>query len=368
MTPPRRIAPLAVAVSAGLVVDLAHAEALTERATLEGQTAPATRVATGAPTAGPWTLGVEAFALYSHRLSGEGEPSSDGRFDLGRLHVGARYQRDAFTGRVVLEGVRSTADGALVGVAGDSLVVRAREAYGEYRLPGDVAVRAGVVPTLTIPAIEGTWLLRAVTATPLEQFRLATPADAGAQAQWTLPQGLGSLAAGVTNGEGYASREFDLGKTGELALTLRPLAGIGVRALTLFGSGSRGTLGASSARNDRATGAVLWQGARLRAGVTYTQGWGLAGDGAMRPTLLEAFVSGEPFEGVLLGARATRFVLDARGAEPRAEAIVASAGYRVEPELELHLVADIGRANDAARLAQPAADRSEVRVVLRALF
>jgi hypothetical protein len=370
MTRSRSIAfALSVPLAAVTVASTASAaEALDPAPTLEGRAAPPTRVATGTPTIGPLTIGVEAFAFYSQRLSGTGEPSSDSRFDLGRLHVGARYERERFTGRVVLEGVRSTADGALVGVAGDSLVIRAREAYGALRLPFDVSIAAGIVPTLTIPVIEGTWLLRAVTATPLEQFRLATPADAGAQVHWALPRDLGTVSASVTNGEGYASREFDGGKTGEVALTVRPLAPFGVRPLALFASGGRGTVGAASVRSDRASAAALWQGAALRAGLTFTEGWGLGGDGAMRPRLLEAFVSGEPFANVLVGARATRFVFDTRGDAPTLDTVVASVGYRFEPELELHLVADLGRANDAAKLAQPAAERSEARAVLRLLF
>jgi hypothetical protein len=74
--------------------------------------------------------------------------------------------------------------------------------------------------------IEGTWLLRAVTATPLEQFRLAAPADAGAQVHWQLPREYGALAVSVTNGEGYASREGLTGNRRE-----RPKARPGERGI-----------------------------------------------------------------------------------------------------------------------------------------
>jgi hypothetical protein len=127
-------------------------------------------------------------------------------------------------------------------------------------------------------------------------------------------------------------------------------------------------VGVLGARNDRVTTALLWQGAALRAGASYTEGWGLGGDGAFRPRLLEAFVSGEPVANLLVGVRATRFVIDSRGDAPTVDALVVSAGYRVAQELELHVVGDWGRANDAARLAQPAADRSEARAVVRLLF
>jgi hypothetical protein len=114
--------------------------------------------------------------------------------------------------------------------------------------------------------------------------------------------------------------------------------------------------------------ALLWQGATLRSGLVFTEGWGLGADGSMRPRLVEAFVSGEPFADVLVGARATRFTTDTRGDAPTVDAVVGSVGYRIEPELEVHLVGELGRANDAAKIAQPGSDRTEARAVLRLLF
>jgi hypothetical protein len=186
--------------------------------------------------------------------------------------------------------------------------------------------------------------------------------------KWLAPAQLGWVAASVTNGEGYAARELDDRKNVEVAASLHPLAVAKVPALALFGAASRGTLGVTSARNDRLTGAVLWQGAQLRAGVVYSAGYGLNGDGAMRPSLLEAFVSAEPIASVLLGARASRFVLDTRGDAPTVDGVLASAGYRVTPELEVHGVFEMGSASEAAKVAQPGADRVEGRAVLRALF
>lgn len=334
-----------------------------------GEAAPATRVASGPAIVGPLTLGAELFATYTHRWSGEPSSTEDDRFDLGRLHVGARYESGRVVARVVVEGVRSSTDGALIGVAGDSFVLRAREAYAELRLPLDVALRAGMVPTLTIPEIEGTWMLRAVSAVPLEQWRFASPADLGAQVRWAFPKRFGALAASITNGEGYASREMDTRKSGEVALTVRPLAWLDVPELAILASASRGTIGASSARNDRATAALLWQGRSLRAGVSYALAWGLAGDGTLRPTLLEAFTAAEPFHDVLLGLRVARTELDTASAtEAAVDALLASAGYRIAPELEVHVAGEASRTNDAARLAQPGADRTELRAIVRASF
>ncbi len=333
-----------VALAAALSVS-SVASAADDLPSFEGTAAPATRAATGIPTIGKLTFGAEIFATYTQRVSGDGNGTGDSRFDLGRLHLATQYATEQMTARVVIEGVRATADGALFGVAGDSFVIRAREAYAEAHLPFDVHARAGVLPTLTLPEVEGTWLLRAVSAVPLEQSRMAFAADVGAQVKWNAPSQFGWVAA-----------------------SLHPLASLKSPALAVFVSGTRGTLGVTSARNDRATGAVLWQGAKLRAGITYTSGYGLGGDGAMRPSLIEAFVSSEPVPAVLVGLRANRFVIDARGESPTVDGVLVSAGYRIAPELEVHGVFDMGRANDAAKVAQPGSDRIEGRAVVRAIF
>lgn len=357
---------LAAALSISSLSSLASAA--DDLPSFEGTAAPATRAATGIPTIGKLTFGAEIFATYTQRVSGDGNGTGDSRFDLGRLHLATQYATEQMTARVVIEGVRATADGALFGVAGDSFVIRAREAYAEAHLPFDVHARAGILPTLTLPEVEGTWLLRAVSAVPLEQSRMAFAADVGAQVKWNAPSQFGWVAASVTNGEGYASRELDDRKNVEVAASIHPLASLKIPALAVFVSGTRGTLGVTSARNDRATGAVLWQGAKLRAGFTYTSGYGLGGDGAMRPSLMEAFVSSEPVPAVLVGLRANRFVIDARGESPTVDGVLVSAGYRIAPELEVHGVFDMGRANDAAKVAQPGSDRFEGRAVVRAIF
>jgi hypothetical protein len=344
------------------------ASAADDAPSFEGIPTPATRAATGAPTIGKLSLGAEIFATYTQRVSGDGNGTGDSRFELGRLHLATQYATEHMTARVVIEGVRATADGALFGVAGDSFVMRAREAYAEAHLPFDVHARAGIVPTLTVPEIEGTWLVRSVSPVPLEASRMAFAADAGAQLKWNAPARFGWVAASVTNGEGYASRELDDRKNLEVAASIHPLASLKIPALTLFASATRGTLGVTSARNDRATGALLWKGVQLRAGLSYTAGYGLNGDGAMRPTLVEAFVSSEPLPAVLLGFRANRFVIDSRGDSPTVDGLLASVGYRLAAELEVHGVFDMGRANDAAKVAQPGADRTEGRIVVRALF
>ena len=68
-------------------------------------------------------------------MSGPGSSSTwFHAFDVPRVHaaVEGAYD-DTLRGRVVMEAVRSASEGALIGVSGDSLVIRVREAYGAYR-------------------------------------------------------------------------------------------------------------------------------------------------------------------------------------------------------------------------------------------
>lgn len=96
-------------------------------------------------------------------------------------------------------------------------VFRLREAFAGWA-PGRVMrVQAGVVPTLTIPEIEGTWRLRAVAPTALEQTGLCASADLGATVRATLPGTFGWVGVGAYNGEGYSGRELNRSTSVELA-------------------------------------------------------------------------------------------------------------------------------------------------------
>jgi hypothetical protein len=335
-----------------------------------GQAAPPTEAATRG-TANV-RAGLEVFAEYSYRrVSGPGDNASwFHAFDVPRVHgaLDGNYDENIH-GRLLLEAVRSASEGALVGVAGDSLVVRVREAYGAYRLIEPVEVSAGVIPTLTVPELDGTWMLRAVAPSGLEANGLSSPSDLGVKVRATAPNHYGWAALSATNGEGYTGRELNRGKTIEGAVEVHPAPSGTLLPLGVFFSYTTGSQGTVSARADRLTSGVVWQGALVRAGAFFTYAWGVAQNGAQHAALGTAFVRVEPFTRVLVGARFDVAVRDLRTAP--ADAISTAwltAGYRVAEPLEVFLAGSRSLPTSRADAEVPGSDAWALRVIGRVVF
>ncbi len=331
------------------------------------------------PTAGPSTSagttglavrpGLEVFGQYALRLvdGSAGDAAWFHAFELPRAHasIGAGY--GPAQGRFVLEAVRSAAEGALLGVAGDSLVLRVREAWAGAAITRWIELRAGVVPTLTIPEIEGTWRLRAVAPTPLEVTGLGAPADLGVTVRARLPADVGWVAVGAYNGEGYTNRELNRGKSLEAAFAAHLPRGA-LRPLTLFGSYVLGSSGTGLSRADRLTGALLWQGDRVRAGVSVTRGWGVDDDGARGALLVEGFARIEPVARFIVGLRATWWQRDDRVDDDQVLTLLGSVGWRLFEQLELHVAASRQTASARTLGALPGIENTELRAVTRVVF
>ncbi|MBX3227260.1 MAG: hypothetical protein KIT84_35010 [Labilithrix sp.] len=331
-----------------------------------GRAAPPTEA--GSRAVGPLKAGLEVFAQYMYRSVAGG--SWFHVFDVPRVHGAVEGEYEHARGRVVVEAVRSAAEGALVGVAGDSLVLRVREAWASYRPVVPLEVSAGVIPTLTVPDLDGTWMMRVVAPSGLESSALMTPADLGAKARVELPAGYGWVATAFTNGDGYTSRELNRGKTTEVAAEGHPLANVrALRPLAFLASYVGGSTGTSLARANRVTGGALWQGERIRAGVYATHAWGVAQLGTQRAILASAFVRLEPIPRLLLAARADHWIRNT-GAEQadRITTLWLAAGYRVALPIEVFLAAD--RALPTARAASevPGSDAWQLRVIGRVVF
>lgn len=320
--------------------------------------------------------GLEVFAQYAMRLTNTdaGETEWFHTFDLSRGHAAVTGRYGPVYARFVFEAVRSASEGALIGVAGDSLVTRVREAYGQWTGLRDgttraLEVQAGVVPTLTIPEVEGTWRLRAVAATPLEVTGLGAPADLGVTVRFRLPRHLGWVGVGAYNGDGYAQRELNRGKNLEVAAALHPFATLGAAApLTVLASYVLGSSGTGLAQADRVSAGLLWQGRRLRAGATFTYAWGVADDGARRSWLLEGFVRAEPVPRLILGARVLRQVRDTRADDDHITTVLGTVGARIAEPFEAFLAVERVIPGARAVAALPGTDRWELRAVSRFVF
>lgn len=334
-------------------------------------------VATRAGTTGRCvTAGMELFGQYALRLTNTdtGDTEWFHSVELTRGHAALSGRWGPVAGRFVFEAVRSASEGALLGVAGDSLVLRVREAYAEWTgLHGadtrGLEIRVGVLPTLSIPEIEGTWGLRAVSATPLEVTGLSAPADLGATARYHLPRAFGWVGVGAYNGDGYAQRELNRGKNLEVAASIHPLARVrGGAPFALFASYVLGSSGTGLAQADRFSGGVLWQGQRLRAGATFTYAWGVGDDSSRRSWLAEAFVHGELFERLILGARALYWVRDERAEADHVTTLVGTVGARIAEPLEAFIAVERSIPGARAVMALPGTDRWELRAVTRVVF
>ncbi len=345
-------------------------------------TPPATKPATDAPlgrpaeptAAGTTGLvvkpGVEVIAEYQLRVTRTAAGSEwFHTFELPRAHGSITGEYGPARARIVLEAVRSASEGALLGVAGDSLVFRVREASAGFRHGGWLAIDAGVVPTLTVPELDGTFAMRALAASPAERAGLYAPADLGATARALFPDGYGFVAIAATNGEGYTGPERNRGKNLEVAVEVHPLAAFETaRPIGLFASYVAGSSGVEKARADRVTGALVWQGTRLRGAVAITHAWGVGADGDRRSLLVDAFLRAEPVDRLIFGVRGFSWLRDLATSSDRVTELTGAAGYRIADPLEAFLAVARTFPEAVAKDALPGLDRWTLRAIARACF
>jgi len=248
------------------------------------------------------------------------------------------------------------------------VLFRAREAWAGWKPFGWLEGRAGIVPTATTPELDGTWMMRAVAASPQEIATFLTPADVGASVRATLPSSLGWVSASVYDGDGYAQRELNRGKTLELAASVHPLATTGVLPLAVFASASFGSQGTGATQANRLTAGLLWQGARVRAGVDATMATGVDGSGSQKGRVIDAFVRAEPIDRWLVGARVARTSYDTSDSALGVTSIWVATGWRVARPLELYLAAARDTPGDRARDEIPVLDALTLRTIARIVF
>lgn len=315
--------------------------------------------------------GLEIFAQYTYRnaRAEDGGRTWYHEFDLPRVHGSLDAEMGDVRARILLEGVRSAGAGSLIGVASNSIVVRVREAYAAYKPIQMLEIYGGVVPTFTVPELDGTAKLRPVTISPLEGNQLASPADLGVGARFSLPKKYGFVGAGLYNGDGYASPELNRGKSIEVAGEFHPAPSGELLPLGLFVSYTNGSTGAELSRSDRLTGLVVWQGKRVRAGAGGTYAWGVGANGVQEALLIDGFVRVEPVDRFLLGARATHFVRDTSiGAGDSISTLTGTVGYRLAEPVETFFAIAHQVPSDFARAILPGSEFWEARVVTRVVF
>lgn len=326
-------------------------------------TLPAPEVTGGVP----WSVAIGTQTFGQYEVVFPSGADWNHRFALPRMWLYLGFRVENATGRVLVEGTRAIDDGALSGIADDSLLIRVREAWGGYRIADLVEVRAGLVPTLITPWLTQHWGLRALARIGLREFELIAPADLGAAVFVDLPERFGRIGVSYTNGEGYSSRELNRGKNLELAADVHPLAFVPeLRPLSLVVAYTNGSLGAGAARSDRVVGGLVWDQQELGLGASASFLLGVAERGEREAWLLDAWARGLLFEHVILGAQFLHLVRDAGTGGDALSSLLFAAGALVVPHLRVYLAVD-GRFADAlARVASPGWERWGVRVVVEA--
>jgi len=315
--------------------------------------------------------GMQAFAEYDLDLYDDGTGSTTyfHQFDVPRVFLWANWQLGDVRARLLLEGARSAGAGSLIGVAGDSVVVRFREAWAGYRAWDLFELRLGFVRTPIAPAMTEAWGLRPVAQTALRRFEVMQPADLGATLTFDIPEGFGQLGVGFYNGEGYRGRELNRGKNSEFFGQIHPLAFVEeLRPLTVIAGYQLGSSGTGSARSDRLVGALAWMGERIGGGVGATWVLGLFDRGGQEGALIEAWARGNPWEGLIVGGRFQHFIRDFGQDTDTLTEFTLSVGYRVHEVVGAHLAFDGRLAGDTARAALPGYERWRIRVIAEATF
>jgi hypothetical protein len=290
------------------------------------------------------------------------------RFDLARAHASLTATWGPVRARLVIEAVRSASEGALLGVAGDSLLLRVREGYAAWRPWTWLEAQVGVVPTLTIPTVESAWGGRAIAPSSLESTGLSAPADLGATVRVQLPRALGTLGVGAYNGEGYALRELNRGKNLEFSADVRPFATLGLTELGLLASYVLGSSGTGRARADRLTVGALFDRPRYGFGASATIAWGVADASDRSSVLVEAFARGEPVQRWLLAARASYWSRDLARPDDTLWTLLVATGVRIADPLTAWLALSRSIAGAPTQAALPGVDNWELRAVTRVVF
>jgi hypothetical protein len=314
--------------------------------------------------------GLDAIVAYDFRLTDTDDGSQwYHEFDLHRVHawLGAAY--GPLEARVVLETVQSASDGALIGVGGDSVVARFREASIRVEPLAWLAIEAGLVPTLVTPTFEAASDLRALGPTALERYGLLSPADLGAALSVEIPEGYGTVSAGLFNGEGYASREQNRGKNTELAAHVHPFAwNETLEPLGVVLAYRQGSAGAGSAQDDRFVAGLTWEGEWIKAHAAVAYALGVENDGGRDGLLVDAGVWVEPLEWLLFAARGSHFVRNLDGDGDHLTSLLLAAGVRPLEPLDVWLSAERAFAGDAAAAALVGVERWDIRAVAHARF
>ena len=217
------------------------------------------------------------------RLPKTGIPTD---FALHRAGIGLGFTQGDLHGRVQIGHIQTGGTNSYIGIGGESNVYRIQLASVQYRPLDSIQLSAGIVEDLWVESGNYTWGYRNVEATATEQLAWMERGNAGVTGVWSSTRLI--IAASMHTGEGAFRRERNAGKNTSL-YTRWNVLDAGLLSLEFYGQ--EGSYGFGSQPNHRA-------GVRLASnpvnkswnlGVSALQAWGVLGDGAFQPLLIEGW-------------------------------------------------------------------------------
>lgn len=269
---------------------------------------------------GPFRPSVTFGAELIGGLSIEREDSFS-EFEVYRAELGTMIRPTRWSGAEVrIEAIRSAVGRSLLGIDGNSLVLRSRRAYGwghGWIGPIHVEGRLGLVPDPWVEAVESHYDFRGLSPLLGESGIFFDAADAGAglvvrgPADWFGGDAV-RLSVAFTNGEGRNESERNNGKNLTAVLSVQPvvahIAGEALR-VGLHGAWREGSTGFGSARSNRTALGVTAQHPRAELGFEWITAHGYLGDGSIRAAGYGGWVGGQILRG-WLGAVVRADVVD----------------------------------------------------------
>ncbi len=256
------------------------------------------------------TVDAELYAAYRYSALAGGRRFNEFALDRGELgtQLWWRPHRRLDTGVAMrLEAIRSAGPTSLKGIDGDSLVMRAAQAYGHGAVhlgPIHLGLRFGLVPERWIEQLEKGYDARGLEPLPSDRALLYDRADLGASLTASGWRGRVELDLALTNGEGRAQKELNPGKNTTVIVTVRPVRRdhargpirLAVHGLYRDGSYGVGTAALGAGRNHRVGAAATFQSPWAFAGVEYGRAYGYNANPAVVADVLGAWASAYAFQ------------------------------------------------------------------------
>ena len=312
---------------------------------------------------------LDIYAELRHQMFSNEQSDDLHEFRLSRAHLGFRALGTSARAAVILEAEHSAGGGAQMGLAGDSIIARFREASAGLHWNPWLIMEAGLIRSALVDALLSGWKLRPLAPVALEQEGLYAPADLGARAIGYLPQDFGEVSFSITNGEGYDSRELNNGKNLETVVRIRPLASIdGGKPLEFILGYVNGSKGSAGVLTNRLVAGAQWDTPRLGIGANWALVQGIQLNGEQEGHLLTSYIRGEPVEQWIVATRLLQFQRNTADKDDSILRAQCATGWRFASPVTLLVSGERSLPGETTKEAQPDTDKWVIRTILSARF